>query len=260
LDGQVFANPNDPFAALAAIPEVAVASTAAREEVDRLLWRRDVRGAAAEVASASLQRGARDSAAIDGADVALVEDSPMGRVLEASLRLTAAVPTQVDVFGQAPLQAWAHLHALVAHGFTPADELGRPRLVDDVDDPLNLGDVPSARAAADRLALLARHLTSPTDAPALVVAALAHAEVAALRPFAWGSGLLARATTRLVMAERGVDPSLFSIPENGMLELGRSSYVRALRGYATGSRAGVAEWCVWHASAVAAGARAVVVP
>ena len=47
---------------------------------------------------------------VDGADVALVEDSPMGRGLEAALRLTAAVPGQVDVFATAPLQALARLH------------------------------------------------------------------------------------------------------------------------------------------------------
>lgn len=256
----MFTTPDDPFSSVAAIPEVSASAAAAREEVDALLWRRDVRSAASEVAAASIQRGARDSAAIDGADIALVEDSPMGRVLDASLRLTAAVPTQVDVFGRAPLQAWAHLHALVAHGFTSADELGRPRSADRADDPLTLGALPPATAAAERLALLAQLLSAPTQAPALVVAALAHAEVAVLRPFAWGSGLLARATTRLVLAGRGVDPSCFSIPEHGMLELGRASYVRSLQGYASGTREGVAAWCVWHATAVAEGARAVVVP
>jgi hypothetical protein len=253
----VLTTPGDPLAVLAEIPEVAVSSAAAREEVDRLLWRRDVRNAAEEVAIASRQRGARDSAAIDGADVVDVDGSPMGRVLDAALRLTAAVPTQVDVFGTAPLQALAHLHALTATGFIDEADLGRPRSLSEADDPLNLGDLPPAGPAAQRLAMLAQTLTTPTSAPALVVAAIAHAEIAVLRPFAWGSGLLSRAVTRLVLAERGVDPSLFSIPENGMLELGRSSYVKALRGYATGSREGVAEWCVWHASAVAAGARAV---
>jgi len=256
----VLTTPADPLAILAAIPEVDAAAAAARQEVDALLWRRDVRNAAEAVASASIQRGGRDSAALDGADVALVEDSPMGRVLDAALRVTAAVPTQVDVFGSAPLQAWAHLHAVVATGFVPDEELGRPRAGDTADDPLNLGGRPSAREAADRLALLARMLTTPTQAPALVVAAVAHAEVAVLRPFSWGSGLLARATTRLVLAARGVDPSLFSIPENGMVELGRPSYVKALRGYTTGTREGVAEFLVWHSAAVAAGARAVVVP
>jgi len=256
----VLPTPADPLAPLAGIPEVAEAAAAARAEVDALLWRRDVRGAAVEVASASIQRGGRDSATMDGADVAVVDDSPMGRVLDAALRVTAAVPTQVDTFVVAPLQAWAHLHALAATGFVPADALGRPRPDDHADDPLNLGALPGPREAADRLALLAQVLTTPTQAPALVIAAVAHAEVAVVRPFAWGSGLLARATTRLVLAARGVDPSLFGIPEHGMVELGRPSYVRALRAYATGTRDGVAEFLVWHSAAVAAGARAVVVP
>lgn len=251
---------SDPLAVLAADEAVAAAVLAARAEVDGLLWRRDVRAAAAEVASASVQRGARDSAAIDGADLVLPDESPMGRVLDAALRLTAAVPTQVDVFARAPLQVLAHLHALTATGFVPASDLGRPRSGDAADDPLNLGPVVPAGVAADRLAGLAGILTAPTAAPALVVAAIAHAELAVLRPFAWGSGLLARASTRLVLASRGVDPSLFSIPEHGMLELGRPAYVTALRAYASGSPAGVSEFLVWHSTVVALGARAVSVP
>lgn len=239
---------------------VAAALLAAREEVDALLWRRDVRGAAAEVASASVQRGARDSAAIDGADLALADESPMGRVLESALRLTAAVPTQVDVFGRAPLQALAHLHALTAHGFVAEDDLGRPRSGDAADDPLNLGAVVPAQAAAQRLASLASTLTAPTQAPALLVAGIAHAELAVVRPFVWGSGLLARASVRLVLAARGVDPSLFSIPEHGILELGRPAYVAALRAYASGTADGVRDFLVWHASTVALGAKAVAVP
>lgn len=250
----------DPLGALAADPTVAAAVLAARGEVDALLWRRDVRAAAAEVAAASVERGARDSAAIDGADLVTADESPMGRVLDAALRLTAEVPGQVDVFATAPLQALAHLNAVVAHGFLPAEERGRPRPSDVADDPLHLGPLTPAEAAAERLAALARVLTMPTEAPALVVAAIAHAEIAAVRPFAWGSGLLARASVRLVLAGRGVDPSLFSIPEHGMLELGRPAYVAALRDYASGTPAGVTSFIVWQATAVALGARAVVVP
>jgi hypothetical protein len=250
-------SPNDPLAVLASDERVAAALLAAREEIDALLWRRDVRSAAAEVAAASRARGAQASAAIDGADVAVADDSPMGRVLAASQRLTAAVPGQVEVFARAPMQAWAHLHALVAHGFVPDDGLGRPRVDDGADDPLRLGSLPSADVAAQRLGALAQVLTSPTQAPALLVAGIAHAEIAVLRPFAWGSGLIARATVRLVLAARGVDPSLFSIPEHGVAELGRPAYVRALRGYASGSPDGVAELSVWHATAVGVGARAV---
>ncbi|MDI1288582.1 MAG: hypothetical protein PSX37_01355, partial [bacterium] len=75
----------DPLAALAADAAVAAAVSAARGEVDALLWRRDIRAAAAEVAAASVERGARDSAAIDGADLAVSDSSPMGRVLEAAV-------------------------------------------------------------------------------------------------------------------------------------------------------------------------------
>jgi Fic family protein len=107
---------------------------------------------------------------------------------------------------------------------------------------------------------LAETLTRPTQAPALVVAAVAHAELAVLRPFTWGSGLLARASTRLVLAARGVDPSLFTIPERGFLAAGRPSYVRALRGYASGTHEGVTDFIAWHADACTVGARSVAVP
>ncbi len=250
---------SDPLGVLGQDPRVAAAATAAREEIDALLWRRDVRAEAAAVAAASIDRGARDSAAIDGADVVVVDDSPMGRVLDAALRVTAEVPAQVEVFATAPLQALAYLHAVLATGFVHEDELGRPRSVDRADDPLNLGALPPAGQAGDRLGTLALMLTRETSAPAIVVAGVAHAELASLRPFTWGSGLLARVTVRLVLAARGVDPSLFSIPEHGMLELGRPAYVQALRQYATGTPEGVADFLVWQATAIAAGARAVIV-
>ena len=163
----------------------------------------------------------------------------------------------MDVFASAPLQALAHLHSLTAVGFAPDAELGRPRPDDRVDDPLALGGLPPARVAAARLAALADLLTGGTSAPALMVAAIAHAEIAVLRPFTWGSGLLSRAAVRLVMAARGVDPSLFSIPERGMVELGRPAYVAALRAYASGTPDGVSAFVVWHSTAVALGARAV---
>lgn len=247
----------DPLSVLASDERVAAAVLAAREAVDSLLWRRDVRAAAVEVAAASRERGAQASAAIDGADVAVVDASPMGRVLEAAQRLTAAVPGQVDVFARSPMQAWASLHALVAHGFAAGAELGRPRVDEVADDPLRLGALPPADIASARLATLAQVLTTPTQAPAVFVAGIAHAEIAVLRPFGWGSGLLARATVRLVLAARGVDPSLFSVPEHGVAELGRPAYVRVLRAYASGTADGVAELSVWHATAVAHGARSV---
>ena len=64
----------------------------------------------------------------------------------------------------------------------------------------------------------------------------------------------ARAAVRLVLAARGVDPDCLSIPESGMLARGRPAYVAALRGYASGSPAGMAEWLTWNATAIGYGA------
>jgi hypothetical protein len=110
--------------------------------------------------------------------------------------------------------------------------------------------------ASARLRGIAALLTTPTEAPALALAAVVHAEIAVPQPFDWGSGLLARATTRLVLRAKGVDPDGWSIPEAGLRLLGRPKYVAALRAYASGESDGVARWLVLHAQAVAAGARA----
>lgn len=219
-----------------------------------------MRARAAETAAASALVGARDSAALEGAELSLdvvragLDDSPVGRAVAASVSVTAAVPGQVDAWLRAPLQVLAHLHVIAARGFEDDDHLGRPRLDDVVIDPLHIGAAPASSTISDRLIGLADTLTRPTRAPAILVAAIAHGELLAIRPFRWGSGLIARASVRLVLASRGVDPDLLSCPEAGMLSLGRSSYVAALRAYASGEPAGVAEWIRWNASAVGYGA------
>ncbi len=219
-----------------------------------------MRARAAETAAASALVGARDSAALEGAELSLdvvragLDDSPVGRAVAASVAVTAAVPGQVDAWLRAPLQVLAHLHVIAARGFEDDDVLGRPRLDEVVIDPLHIGALPVSGAISDRLIGLADTLTAPTRAPAILVAAIAHGELLALRPFRWGSGLIARASVRLVLASRGVDPDLLSCPEAGMLSLGRSSYVAALRGYVSGEPTGVAEWIRWNASAVGYGA------
>ena len=219
----------DPFGVLGQDIEVAQVMAAAREEIDSVLWRRDVRTNAAAVARASIERGGRDSAAIDGADTAVVDDSPMGRALARAIDVTAAVPGQVGAWSKAPLQVIAALHGIAANGFATEDQLGRPRALEIADDPLRIGSLPPAAQVGPRLAQLAGLVIAPTAAPAILVAGIVHAELLTLRPFTWGSGLVARAAARCVLAERAVDPSLFTIPENGMFTLGRPAYVEALR-------------------------------
>ena len=237
------------------LPEVSDRLTAARSAVDALLWRRDVRAAAAEVTAESRARGARESAAMDGADIAAAERSPMGRVLASAQAVTGEVPFLIETWPHAPMQVLARLHAVAAHGHQQDDSLGRPRIDrESADDPLHLGPAPDPRTAARRLALLADLVAGSSQVPALVVGGIAHAEIVSARPFAWGSGLVGRAVVRVVMASRGVDPSLFSVPEAGMLHLGRPTYVRALRCYEEGD---VATYLVWFADAIRWGAETV---
>lgn len=250
------------LAPLADLPGVADALAAARAAVDEVLWDRGVRARADEVVAASRMRGGWASAAIDGAEVrpdALVsgdalDGSPIGRVVAAALAVQVETPKLVDTFGRAPLQVLSRLHAVASTGFVPDDLRGRLRTAEVADDPLRLGALPAYGEASRRTTQLATLLTTPTEAPALVLAAVVHGEIAVLRPFAWGSGLVARATTRLVLAARGLDPDGLTVPEAGLFAAGRPAYAEALRAYATGSPDGVARWLVLHADAVRAGA------
>jgi hypothetical protein len=246
----------DPLSGLTLSEPVRSLLSATRDEIDAVLWDRGVRAKAAEAASASVLRGARDSAAIDGADTAVVDDSPMGRILGNAQVLTARIPALVDTWSTSPLQVLAELHAIAAQGFADDDQRGRPRSGNDVRDPLNMGMLPPAEVIGSRLAALATVITSSTS-PALLVAAIVHGELSALRPFEIGSGLVARASVRLVMASKGIDPSLFTIPEHGMFELGRPAYVSAIREYSAGTAEGINAYVTWFATALAMGAKAV---
>lgn len=250
----------DPFGSLVGEESVIAPLASARDAIDALLWRRDIRAAAVEVAQDSVARGARASAAIEGADIAMPDDSPMGRTLACALAVTEAAPSLVETWQVAPMQALVALHARAVAGFAAADDVGRPRGDEEPDDALHLGSVPPASVIPARLTQLGEHAIATTQAPALLVAALVHAEVLTLRPFQLGSGLVARACVRLVMAGRGVDPSLFSIPESGMADLGRPAYVRAMRAYMTGTLDGLASYTTWFGQACELGAKAVRIP
>ena len=94
-----------------------------------------------------------------------------------------------------------------------------------------------------------------TRLPALLVAALVHAEVVAAAPFSTHHALVARAAERLVLVQRGLDPASLLVPEAGHLAL-RSAYESNLRGYATGGRAGLHAWLLYAAEAYTAAVEA----
>lgn len=135
----------DPLAPLADLPGVPAAVAAARRQVDRLYGHRVMRRRADEVTAESVLRGARASAALDGADWPLEEirrRTDFGADAEArrvggALRVTAESGQLLSSWRHSPLQVLARLHLLAAGegarsaagaGGAPADAgVGRPR-------------------------------------------------------------------------------------------------------------------------------------
>ncbi len=253
----------DPIAALAQFPGVTEAVTQARSAIDVVLWPRNLGSDGPQLAVASRVHGAQASAAVDGIDFAIEawwtgdawEDSPMGRIAAGVWRGYREIPLLVDVWRTAPLQAIARLHALLAKGIEPDDALGRPR-TGDATDPLRLGTNPDPAALGPRLSLLGSIVGRGTTAPAVVEAAVVHGEIMALRPFETGSGHVARMATRLVLAARGLDPDQLTVPEVGILQVGRPTYVAGLRSYLEGTPEGMARWIDYFATTLVAGAAA----
>jgi len=212
---------------------------AARDGIDTVLRDRGLRRTSPELTTESLLRGAGASATLAGS-TSTTDDIRAGRgdaIAQAALRVSVELLGLVPVFSRTPLQALARLHALAAAGSVPDDEVGRPR---------------SAEAAA-RLREVADLLES--DRPALMTAALVHAELATTEPFGSADGLVARAAERLVLVGSGVDAKSLVVPEAGHLAL-RPAYRSNLRAYAGGGRGGIQAWLLYCAEAYAAGAEA----
>ncbi|WP_043629884.1 hypothetical protein [Nonomuraea candida] len=248
---------SDPLAVIAQLPGVPEAVDEARQAVDRLYRHRVLRRASPAVSTESSLRGARASAAIEGVDVpldVLRRDEAHDPLVQGALRASAEMGRLGATWRKAPRQVLARLHVVAAAGLTPQEELGRPRSgdVDDVPDPLSLGPAPSAADTATRMDGLFDLLERPTKAPAIVLAAVVHAELAVLRPFGAADGVVARSAERLTLVEYGLDPKSLVAVEVGHLEL---PYGEALRAYLGGTPEGVATWVQHCASAVTLGVR-----
>ena len=214
---------------------------AGRDGIDALLRDRGLRRTTPELTAESLLAGARASAVLEGSSATLEElrEGAPDEASAAALRVSTEVLGLVPVLAHSPLQAFARLHTLAAKGVLPDTELGRPR----------------DRAAAERLSGLGRLLLERSAAPALVTAAVVHAELATVAPFGSHNGIVARAAERLVMVARGVDPTSLTVPEAGHLAL-RRQYESNLVGYVQGGAAGVHAWLLYAAEAYTAGAQA----
>jgi hypothetical protein len=220
----------DPLAPLLDLPGVRAAADGARAGIDRLLGHKVLRRESAGVSTESALRGARASAALEGVDVPLA-DLRAGNVadplVQGALRVSAGLGSMVDTWQRAPGQVLARLHVLAAADLVANGELGRP-----------------APHAGPRLSGLFALATGTTSAPAVLIAALVHGELAAMAPFGTADGVVARAAARLTGITRGLDPKAVSVPEVGFAELGREAYAEALDGYASGTPLGVADWLV----------------
>lgn len=215
----------DVFASVAALEGVPSAFAAARDGIDVLLRDRGLRRTGPELTGESLLRGARASAELEGEEY---DES-------CAVRLSSELLGLLPIWRRSPLQALARMHALAARGLVDDDDLGRPV------------------QGADRLAELASRLPEPSSAPALVVAAVVHAEILATRAFVAANGVVARGAERLVLVERAVDPASVTVPEGGHLASGRE-YAAVARGYAEGEPQAVRQWLLHCAAAYARGA------
>lgn len=231
----------DPLAWLVSLEGVPSAYAAARDGIDVMLRDRGLRRTSPETTAESLLRGAHASAVLEGSASTLAQvrlgegDEIAVDAVRVSTQLLALVPT----LKQAPLQAFARLHAVAASGSLPPERLGRPR------DP----------ESAARLRDIATVVSSSADSPALLVAAMVHAELVTAAPFGSHNGIVARAVERLVIVARGVDEKSLVVPEAGHLAL-RPAYESNLRGYAEGGAAGAHAWLLYGAEAFTAGAEA----
>ncbi len=231
----------DPLARLAELEGVPSAYAAARDGIDVMLRDRGLRRTSPELTGESLLRGAHASAVLEGSGSSL-DDVRAGSgddVAQAAVRVSTELLGLVPVLTRSPGQALARLHAVAAAGELAADRLGRPRDAD----------------AAARLQGVGRLLLASTQVPALLVAAVVHAELATVAPFGSHNGVVARAAERLVLVARGVDEKSLVVPEAGHLAL-RPAYESNVRGYRDGGPAGVHGWLLYAAEAYSAGAEA----
>jgi hypothetical protein len=219
----------DPMADLARLDGVASAVNAARDAVDAVLRDRGARRVSAEQSVSALLAGARASAA-------LTEDPE--RWLPGSVRLSTELRSLSTLIRVSPGQAVARAHVLVAHGRVAEAELGRIR---------------SEEAISARMLGLNALLTGRTTASVVVLAAVAHAELATVAPFGSADLIVARAVEHMILIAGGVDPRAVIVPEEGHLVL-RDSYLSALTAYGDATMSGVRRWLLHCAQALTYGA------
>ncbi|WP_428962503.1 Fic family protein [Micromonospora fluostatini] len=230
----------DPLAPLLALADIAPAVDRARERFDQALRHRALRRHGGQVAAEVSLRSAVASTALQG----YAHDRETVRagtvtdpVLQGALRVAGALPGLTERWSKAPRQVLARLHVLAAREVVPEGELGRP-----VADPV----------VGARLDALAGLVAGGTTVSPLVLAAVVHGELLALRPFAGPSPVVARGAARLVLMSTGFDPRGLLAVDVGHHER-EPEYVGAAGAFATGTPDGLRSWLRHYATAVEIG-------
>lgn len=259
------------------------ASERARDASAHLRWHQALRRRIPECAAESRVRGAWASAELDGArgNIDIVRDlmrgarprsaepDPAERVLHGAMAATAATEELATTARGAPRRTLARLHLAAAAELVDEAHLGRPRTEAGppitnapgrgagdaavVDEFAALGPAPPASDLLPRLAALDQILAAD-DLPALLVVAITHGELATMRPFDRGNGLVARAMDRALLRATGLDPTGVVVIEAGHGSGGIAGYHGALAAYAQASLVGLLVWLDHCADAVVAGA------
>ena len=243
----------DPLQTLLDIEGIAQACADSLKSIDELMWNRTVRRHKEYLIPYCRRISGYATASLDGAQMPNdptmePEASPMGELADAGLLVTAEADLQTLAFKSEPMKVWARLHTFASS----EENRGQPRASNEVIDPLRLGNLPPHEVLQERLTQLTDVILN-SKAPAVLVAAIAHGEIATLRPLHEGSYLVARATVRLVLAARDVDPDGLVMSEYGAQLLGRPTYVKALNAYMSGTREGISAWVEWQGQAIAKG-------
>jgi hypothetical protein len=228
----------DPLAALLELAGVAPALDAARDRVDGALRHRALRRHGGQVAAEAGLRGAVASAALEGHRYDLDEvraGTVTDPVLQGALRVSEGLAGLVDLWPKAPRQVLAKLHMLAGRGVVPPADLGR------------------LTSGADRIDALAVLVAGNDRTPPLLLAAIVHAELLTLRPFAGPAGVVARAAARLTLIGRGFDPRGLVAVEVGHAAR-EPEYAGSAGAYATGTPDGVRSWLRHYAAAVSTAA------
>lgn len=267
------ANPSPALSALtaiAALPEVSAASEHAREVCTQLRWHEALRRRIPEASAESRVRGAWASAELDGArsTASIVRDlmrgarerspdpDPAERVIHGAIAATSETESLGQLVTRSPGQALARLHTVAAAQLVDdTDQLGRPRREGEgCEEFADLGAAPSGHELRDRLNGIIELMQGASEAPALVVASVVHAEITTVRPFVVGNGLVARAVERALIAETGLDPTGVAVPEAGHGHEGGPAYLGSLNGYVHGGQPGLVLWLQHCGDSLVAGA------